>query len=295
MVANPMQKMKRNSMLTGTIIGLIIGLILCVILYLFLTSQGTTGGIAKGDAVTVHVLNKTIKAGAVVTVADIVPKVMSRTDIPTDAVTLSSDAVAKIDLTTGTILTTGMLNQTANTTTADLREQEYNMITLPTQLAAGDFIDIRLQLPSGGDYIVISKKQVLDTNASTVWLQMKEDEILTMSNAIIEYYIMTGSKLYATKYTDPGIQTASTPTYCPNTEVYNLLRNNVNITTQITDGEGRLANSLKELRNNFINRELNGYAENRLENIEEKIQEEVQTLKQSREGYFGTLDGVNAQ
>lgn len=293
MVANPMQKMKRNSMLTGAIIGLIIGLILCVILYVFLTQSPTSGGIGKGDAVTVNVLNKNIKSGAKITAADIVPKVMSKTDIPTDAVTLSSEAVAKIDLTTGTVLTTGMLNQTAETTTADLREQEYNMITLPTQLAAGDFIDIRLQLPSGGDYIVISKKQVLRSDASTVWLQMKEDEILTMSNAIIEYYIMAGSKLYATKYTDPGLQTASTPTYCPNSEVYNLLMNNKNITTQITDGEGRLANALKELRNNFINRELNNYSEDKLENVEKSIQEEIQTLKQSREAYFGVLNSAS--
>lgn len=292
MVANPMQKMKRNSMLTGAIIGLIIGLILCVILYLFLTSSGTSSGLIKGDAVTVHVLNKSIRSGAKITAADVVPKVMNKTDIPADAVTLTSEAVAKIDLGAGTILTNGMLNQTADATTADLREQEYNMITLPTQLAAGDFIDIRLQLPSGGDYIVISKKQVLKTDASTVWLQMKEDEILTMSNAIIEYYIMTGSKLYATKYTDPGIQNASTPTYCPNSEVYNLLKNNANITTQITDGEGRLANALKDLRNNFINRELNSYSEDKLENIEKKIQEEIQTLKQSREAYFGTLNSA---
>lgn len=292
MVANPMQKMKRNSMLTGAIIGLIIGLILCVVLYIFLTQAPTTGGLGKGDAVTVHVLNKTIKSGSKITAADIVPKVMSKTDIPIDAVTLSSEAVAKIDLTTGTILTTGMLNQTAETTTADLREQEYNMITLPTQLSAGDFIDIRLQLPSGGDYIVISKKQVLKSDASTVWLQMKEDEILTMSNAIIEYYVMAGSKLYATKYTDPGLQNASTPTYCPNSEVYNLLMNNKNITTQITDGEGRLANALKDLRNNFINRELNNYSEDKLENIEKSIQEEIQTLKQSREAYFGVLNSA---
>lgn len=291
MVANPMQKMKRNSMLTGAIIGLIIGLILCVVLYIFLT-QAPTGGLIKGDAVTVNVLNKSIKSGTKITVADIVPKVMNKTDIPADAVTLTSEAVAKIDLGAGTILTTGMLNQTNETTTADLREQEYNMITLPTQLYAGDFIDIRLQLPSGGDYIVISKKQVLKADASTVWLQMKEDEILTMSNAIIEYYVMAGSKLYATKYTDPGLQVASTPTYCPNSEVYNLLKNNVNITTQITDGEGRLANALKDLRNNFINRELNSYSEDRLENIEKSIQDEIQALKQSREAYFGTLNSA---
>ena len=39
MGTNPMQKMKRNSTLTGVIIGLMIGLVLCAILYMFLTNK----------------------------------------------------------------------------------------------------------------------------------------------------------------------------------------------------------------------------------------------------------------
>ena len=42
---------------------------------------------------------------------------------------------------------------------SDVRTQEYNMITLLSQLQTGDFVDIRLRLPSGQDYIVVSKKQ----------------------------------------------------------------------------------------------------------------------------------------
>ena len=34
MGVNPMQKMKRNSTLTGLIIGLMVGLVLCVFLYI---------------------------------------------------------------------------------------------------------------------------------------------------------------------------------------------------------------------------------------------------------------------
>ena len=293
MGANPMQKMKRNSMLTGLIIGLIIGLVMCAIVYLFLSKASTTESVAPGDAVTVCVLNKDVKAGTQVKAEDIITKAVNKSNAPKDITTQVINGVAKINLSSGTILTSDMLNSSSETLTADLREQEYNMISLPTQLTSGDFIDVRLQLPNGGDYIVVSKKQVYNCNSSTVWLKMKEDEILAISNAIIEYYVMPGSKLYATKYTDPGLQNASTPTYCPNAEVATLISENPNITSQIIDGEGRFSNALKALRNNYINRELNNFNEDRLENIEEKMKEEIQSLKQSREEYFGALNSAN--
>lgn len=291
MVANPMQKMKRNSMLTGAIIGLIIGLILCVILYFFLTNAGTTGGMMKGQAVTVYVLGKTVKSGTTVTPADIITKVMSKDDVPADAVSISSDAVAKIDITVGTILTAGMLNTSSNPLTDDLRQQEYNMITLPTQLTPGQFVDIRLQLPNGGDYIVVSKKQVLNCNASTIWLNMYEEEIELMSNAIIEYYIMAGSKLYATTYVEPGIQTASIGTYVPNETISNLIKANPNIKSLLNSE--RYSDALTSIRSNNINTALRQYSEDAMENIEKSMQQEIQSLKESREAYFGNLNSAS--
>lgn len=288
MGVNPMQKMKRNSTLTGLIIGLVIGLILCVFLYMFLTSS--SGAIVKGDTVSVCVLNTTVKSGGVISLANVSTKVMSVENVPADAVTVTSDVVAKIDLSAGTILTAGMLNTTSTTLTNDLREQEYNMITLPTTLMAGDFIDIRLQLPNGGDYIVVSKKQVLNCNSTTVWLNMYEEEIELMSNAIIEYYIMAGSKLYATTYTEPGLQTAAVGTYVPNSTVSALIASNPNITSYINSD--RYADKLKEIRNNHINAAVNSYSEDAISNIESNMKDEIETLKQSREAYFGTLNAA---
>lgn len=291
MGANPMQKMKRNSTLTGIIIGLIIGLCLCAVVYLFLTSSSTGGTLIKGDTVTVCVLNKTVKSGTTITAADIITKNVSKDTTPLDATTQVINGVAKIDLTSGTILTSGMLNMAAETLTNDLREQEYNMITLPSQLTVGDFIDIRLQLPNGGDYIVVSKKQVLNCNASTVWLNMYEEEIELMSNAIIEYYIMSGSKLYATTYIEPELQTASVGTYVPNQTVSALIGSNPNIKNYINSE--RYTDALKNIRNNNINSAVNQYSEDAVENIEKNMQEEIETLKQTREAYFGTLNSVN--
>lgn len=293
MVSNPIQKQKRNSMLIGLFVGLVIGLILCVVLYMFLQSN-IKAGVASGDeAITVAVLNKNIKSGTEITAADYTMKKVNKANAPTDAVNPgSASVVAKIDLTAGTIVSNSMLSQKTEQLTKDLREQEYNMITLPTNLTTGNFIDIRLQLPDGGDYIVVSKKCVQKTNATTVWLKLNEEEILSMSNAIIEYYIMAGSKLYATIYTDPGAQEAATPTYSPNETVKALMLNNDNITTQLQDETGRFVKKLKDMRNAAINKELSKYSETGLENLEKNIQEEIKSLQESRQAYFGALNSA---
>ena len=67
--------------------------------------------------------------------------------------------VAKIDLNANTVMSADMIDLSSEQTTNDLREQEYNMITLPVDLKDDDVIDIRLRIPSGEDYIVQSKKE----------------------------------------------------------------------------------------------------------------------------------------
>ena len=118
-------------------------------------------------------------------------------------------------------------------TTDDLRKVEYNVLTLPSQLQTGEYIDVRLALPSGQDYIVVSKKQVeipqvsgVDV-ADTIWLKLTEDEIITMNNAIVDSARALGSVLKVTIYTEAGTQEAATPTYVPSKEVAELIRNNI--------------------------------------------------------------------
>lgn len=294
MVSNPIQRKQTNALLIGLLVGLIVGLLICAVVYLFFLKPYMDTGASRDQAVTVAVLTNSLKSGAEITQADVETRTVNSENAPTDATINVIGSIAKIDLTAGTVLSSSMITTQNETLTNDLREQEYNMISLPTDLVAGDYIDIRLQLPDGGDYIVVSKKYVQKANATTVWLKMNEEETLSMSNAIVEYYIMTGSKLYATTYTDPGTQEAATPTYCPNDTVVALINGNPNITSEIANGQGRFTDALKSLRNGRINSSLNRYdSEEQLENLETKIQEEIESLQGSREAYFGALNAAN--
>lgn len=203
--------------------------------------------------------------------------------------------IAKVNMKANTVLTRELVAQSDEVNTDDVRVQEFNMITLPATLETGDFVDIRLRMPNGVDYIVVSKKEVTIPDVAgipstdTIEVKMSEDEILTMSNAIVEAYIMKGSELYATKYTDPGNQTKSTPTYPVSKETMDLINSDSNIIE--TAKQALWARYNTDQRNGNVNNQLNNYSEESADNVEAGIQEQIQKQKELRESYLEALNG----
>ena len=204
---------------------------------------------------------------------------------------LGAPLIAKVDMNSNTVLTLDLIS-VGSLITADVRKQEYNAIVLPMDLATGDYVDIRLQLPSGQDFIVVSKKSVeipivqgMDST-DTVWMQLSEDEILSMSCAIVEAYRINGSKLYATKYTDPGMQEAAIPTYPINAETVALIQADPNVTETAMNNLRARYNA--SLRNEYINNELqkDGNSES---NIPGKINESITKTQDQRKQYLEGL------
>ena len=71
--------------------------------------------------------------------------------------------VAKVALKANTVIT-GSLISRGKLNTDDVRQMEYNVLSLPTDLIDGDYIDVRFMLPNGQDFIVVSKKEVTIPN-----------------------------------------------------------------------------------------------------------------------------------
>ena len=57
-----------------------------------------------------------------------------------------------------------------------------------------------------------------------------------MSSAIVENFKTKGSKLYATRYTEAGMQDAATMTYYPNSDVQNAIQNDPNVVIKAIQG-----------------------------------------------------------
>ena len=219
----------------------------------------------------------------------------------TEVVLSEVPLVAKVAMKKNTVLTLELVSKSNERTTDDLRQQEYNMLVLPTTLEEGDYVDVRLRLPSGEDYIVVAKKSVTlvtdnsgVTDESILQMNLKEEEILAMSNAIVEAYQMTGSMLYVDKYTEPGLQAAATPTYAPKKEVLDLIVSNPNIVQSAKDElYRRYNNGGTNQRNGSINSALSQYAENAKENIESGVEEEARKANEARKRLLDSLSGVS--
>ena len=212
---------------------------------------------------------------------------------------LSEDPIiAKINMSKNTVITIDAISKSTEKTTDDLRKVEYNMLTLPTQLESGEYIDIRLSLPTGQDYIVVSKKQVeipqingIDMD-DTIWVKLTEEEIITMNNAIVEAYKIAGSQLKVITYTEAGMQNAATPTYVPTGEVMRLIESDPNIVQKAKNALiSRYMQNQEIVRNNAVNPLLNNSGQEGEDNLKSKVEESITNTKEKRKEYLESLGG----
>ena len=297
MAKNPMQRKARNSFILGMFVTLVITGVIIAFLVFKLININTENKEKGQELKNVYVLTTDIKSGDNIKLENLKKVDVTTEIVPNNSVTLmqiEENTIAKIDLKQGTILSTDMITKSEEKTTNDTRIQEYNMILLPSQINTDEYVDIRLRLPSGLDYIVVSKKkielpQVLGINSeNTILLRLNESEIQTMSNAIVENYIMEGSILYVSKYIEPGLQNSSIPTYVPSITVQEAIRQNNNITVEARNALITRFNESVNTRNN-INSSLEIYNNKAKDNIQKSIEDEVNKAMQERKKYLDAL------
>ena len=312
MAVNPMQRKAKNSFLLGFLICLIISGLIIAFLVIQLGKIKSEQEAQLATITTAYVANRQIKSGETIKPEDIQMVQVSKDAIPSNMISGSSEFEeivqnaetgeesilnlknAKINIEAGTIITTDMLIDTSVEDTRNLRTVEYNMIALPTQIEDQEYVDVRLQLPNGLDYLVVSKKQITIPmiggvpSESSIWLQLREEEILLMSNAIVESYIVPGAKLYVTRYVEPGLQDAATPTYIPSNEVIGAINRDPNIiqkakeelsARQATSGDNR-----QDIQN-----QVNANAEDAQDNVEAAVQEELKVQQDERVRYLEAM------
>ncbi|MCX8075317.1 MAG: SAF domain-containing protein [Clostridia bacterium] len=196
----------------GVAIGLVIGAIGIGLTVWWATStiktyeEGTNKNYIEKYTKKVAVLNKDVFQGEAITADMIVEKNVNVSTIPTGTVDMSGaiGQVAKYNISANTPITSNML--TSQIMAADVREQEVNTVLMPSDLLESDFVDVRIMYPNGTDYIVLAQKQVDKIVGQTMWIKLTEDERLLLNGAVVDSYLNQGSKVYATKYTDPSSQ-----------------------------------------------------------------------------------------
>lgn len=288
MSTNPMQKKVINAFLAGMLIMLVVAILLGGLCFFLVIKPNN---LKNTEYIQVYQLKRNVKSGE-----EITSEMMQLIEVPTIGVPnnviklstgIEEKKLARIDLERGTILTSNMLVENENELQSSLRNVEYNMITLPVELVAGDYVDIRITFANGQDLIVLAKKKIKKIYGDTIAISLTEEEILMMNSAIVEAYIMPTSNLYITRYAQAGTQVAATPTYLPTDEVSMLIQSNANITKEaLNDFNNRWNNKTRQ----YINNEIAPYNDSKRNNIQAGLQTQIDVAKRARENYLAELD-----
>ncbi len=321
MPMNPMQRRARNSFLLGFLLALVIMAIVVIILLQRIKSLNDAKEALEALQKDVFVATEDMESGQVIngesfyelfkkekvqTTMDIT-QVISEEDfeyvdeqtgetiikLNEDGSEKKKNLILKFNVPAGTMVTKDMFYEEGKEITNDTRLQEFNMILLPSQLKNGDYVDVRYSLPTGENYIVLAKKQVVYTTQTGIWIELTEDELLTIENAIVESYSISGSKIYALKYVEPGMQEEATPTYPVNNNTLQMIQNSPDV---VQDAKDAL----------FARYNDQGQVEQRVSHIDvllpdrETIQSNVQsghkseqsTIQSDREEFVKSLEGT---
>ncbi len=312
MAMNPMQRRARNSFLVGFLVALIIMAVVVFILLFQIKSIKEAKEKIEALQKQVLVATSDLKSGQSITIDDFTNQTVQTTVNPSDVISatdfeftdnsgeiitkidedgneLKKSMVMKIDVPSGTIVTKNMISETDDQTGNSERIQELNMIVLPSQLLNGDYIDIRLSMPNGQDFIVLSKKKVLGTNSTSIWLKLSEEELLVLTNSIVEAYTITGSKLYAIQYIEPGLQDKPIPTYNVSAATLALIEKDPNIKEEAK--QKLYTNYSTDIRRTYIEPELQKDIENQGALVSAGNSNEIEKIQAAREEFVESLEG----
>lgn len=257
----------------------------------------------------VYVVATDVNSGDTITLEKLTTKTLNGSVVPANVLTAAEldsksnvtdedgnlikkvNVISKINLKAGTVITTDMVKIEGEVSN-DVRKIECNAIQLASQIETGKYIDVRLRLPSGGDYIVVSHKKIeipaIDgvDSTNTIWLELSETEILTLNCAIVESYKIKGALLYVTEYIEPGLQENATVSYSPNNEVYDLIQKDPNcVQTAVAEIVARN----RALSRNSINTNLNNNSAEADESVVTKTEEEITKMQEERQKYLDSL------
>ncbi|MBR3325031.1 MAG: hypothetical protein IKG14_03185 [Clostridia bacterium] len=313
---NPLEQKARSSFIKGFVIALIIGLLIAGgVGYLYMLKLQEEAARIKNQN-DVLIVAKDIKSGDEIKADSFKSKTekVDKSVVPKDAVssysqllknlqpegseidTSTTKIIAKSDIYANTMITSSMVSLSTEVPTNDLRLEQYNMIALPVDLKAQDTVDIRLRLPTGQDYIVISKKNVTIPEVSgvpssdTIQMKVTEDELLTMSAAIVDAYKVKGSKLYAVKYAEPGMQEKVVATYIPAAETLQLIATDPNIVQEAKNSLITFYNGNNETYRKGVAEAIqNVDSETQRSNVESATSSEASTQKSQRQQYLQSM------
>lgn len=311
MSSNPMQRKTRNAFLGGVLISVIVAGVVIALL-LFQMSSIKLAVEEENATVTRYILTRDVVSGEILYPVDFERTQVLASIAGTNEFDISkfeilesndgtlvfaSEITAKIDLEAKTVATEPMFNVDEETLGNDVRVEDFNMIVLPMDLQTGDTIDVRIVFPTGASYVVLSKKTVsipyvgYSESAETIRMSMSEEEITTIYSAIVDAYQTPGTKLYANKYVEPGLQNGSEITYAVNEDAIKAIDLNKNLLTiaknELITLYGKSRSQINTTINKYIEEDANSNVESgMIESIVKSQEERTEYLESMQQSVY---------
>lgn len=193
---------------------------------------------AIGAVTTTYTLKVTTKPGDLITEDMLEVQSVPLTLVPANAIKSSEEILgmySKVSITPGTALTTDLIMQDDIKNEKNLYNtvREYDVVVnmWPIGLTIGDYVDMRIIMPYGEEYIVLSHMRVDGMSDGVVKFKMTEAQISLYQSALVDYYLNSeqGVALYFTKYIEPGVQKPANITYKVNDEIMQAMKKNSNL------------------------------------------------------------------
>lgn len=241
-----------------------------------------------GELVPAFTVNADVSAGKKIEETDLtqieVPISMS-----TNLVSDLNELVGKyyrMDISAGTALSRDMIWDIE--LTDDLRLFDLVLHTIPIGIKEGSYVDVRITLPMGEDFIAMSHKRVYGVNGGVLKVVVTEKDILTYNSMLIDSLIYPGTQLYAVEYVEAGIQKPADVYYPISKNVVAIAQRNPNlleaIKSDILQRRGDLEESLSDIT--VLNNQRDS-----LDRILERGREQIRSmLKEGQRAYELNLE-----
>ena len=202
----------RKRLIYGILIGLAVGIIGIIIAVVWSISvinsykDGTNEEYIANYTTVVTLLNRDVIQGETIT-ADMLTT--ARVHIKSAPLNQIGDGaigkIAKYNIPANIPIVDSMFG--TEIVTKDERIQEVSSVALPTGLVEGDYIDIKIKMASGLEYVVIPQIKVRKIMGNTIQLYLNEEDLYYLNSAIVDTYLTSGAaELYAVRYVDPTTQ-----------------------------------------------------------------------------------------
>lgn len=238
---------------------------------------------AIGPITQVWTVNTQVLAGSVVKEEELVQQTIPVSSITESFVMNKADIVGKyykVNISPGASITKDILMQEELSEITYERDMSFNY--LPLGIKVGDYVDVRIVLPYGEEFIVLRHQRVqqLVEDQNTIKLILNEAQLALWTSALKDYalYKNRGVGLYVTKYIEPGITEEAVPFYPIRKEMEGAVLINPNIKVKSECINTKLREEIETMIASVLDIDA-GY-------LSGGVTEEASNLNSSKQTYF---------